>query len=84
MGRKAHLSTAEVTAVCVACGMGVVGVGMVLLAFFDPEPTSKLVLMFSAGAVLALTGGLSAIYVLTKKKPPNIKIGKNSFEISWA
>ena len=84
MGRKAELSVAEITAVCIAVGMSFVGVGMVVLAFLDPEPTSKLALLIGAGAVLALTGGLSAIHVLTKKKPPNIRVGKNGFEISWA
>lgn len=83
MGRKADLSTAEITAVCIACGMSLAGVGMVLLAFYDPEPTSKLALLLGSGVLLALTGGLSAIYVLTKKNPPTIKVGKSGFEISW-
>lgn len=84
MARKADLSVAEITAVCIACGMGVAGVGMVLLAFFDPEPTSKLALLIGSGVVLALTGGLSAIYVLSHKKPPNIKVSQGGFEITWA
>lgn len=84
MGRKAELSTAEITAVCVSCGMSIAGIGMVLLAFYDPEPTTKLGLLVASGAVLALTGGFSAIYILTKKKPPNIKVGKNGIEIAWA
>lgn len=83
MGRKADLSTAEITAVCVSCGMSIAGIGMVLLAFYDPEPTTKLGLLIASGAVLALTGGFSAIYILTKKKPPNIKVGKNGIEIAW-
>jgi hypothetical protein len=83
MGRKAELSTAEIVGVCVAVGMSIAGVGMVLLAFFDPEPTSKLFLLSGGGAVLVLTGGLSAIRILTKKKPPNIKAGKDGIEISW-
>jgi hypothetical protein len=83
MGRKANLSTAEITAVCVSCGMSVAGVGMVLLAFFDPEPTTKLGLMIGSGAILALTGGLSAIRILTKNKPPHIKAGTKGFEIFW-
>ena len=84
MSRKVDLSTAEITAVCIACGMSLAGIGMVLIAFYDPEPTSKLALLIGSGVLLALTGGLSAIYILTKKKPPNIKVGKNGFEISWA
>lgn len=84
MGRKANLSTREIVAVCVSCGMGLIGAGMVLLAFVDPEPTSKLGLLIGSGAVLTITGGWSAIHILTKNKPPNIKLGKNGVEISWA
>jgi hypothetical protein len=84
MGRKAELSKAEIAAACIACGMSLAGMAMVLLAFYDPEPTSKLALLFISGAVLALSGGFSAIYVLTKNKPPSIIVGKNGFEISWA
>jgi hypothetical protein len=83
MGRKAELSTAEITAVCVSCGMSAAGVTMVLLAFFYPDPTSKLGLLIASGAVLAFTGGFSAIYILTKKKPPNIKVGPGGIEIKW-
>ena len=84
MGKKADLSTAEITAVCVSCGMGVSGIALIILAFFDPEPTTKLALVIASGAVLAFTGGWSAIHILTKKKPPNIKIGKDGFEVCWA
>ncbi len=83
MGRQANLSTREIVAVCVSCGMGFIGAGMVVLAFVDPEPTSKLALLIGSGAVLAITGGWSAINTLTKNKPPNIKFGKNGVEISW-
>jgi len=83
MGRKAKLSASEITAVCVAIGMSAAGVGMILLAFFDPEPTTKLGLLIGGGAVLLLTGGFSAIYVLTKQKPPKVKVGTSGVEIEW-
>lgn len=83
MGRRAKLSKAEIAATCIACGMSVAGIGIVLLAFYDPDPTSKLALIIISGVVLALSGGFSAIYVLTKNKPPSIKVNKNGFEISW-
>jgi len=83
MGRKAKLSTAEIAAVCISCGMSIAGVGMVILAFCDPEPTSKLGLLVVGGAVLTLTGGLSAIYILTKKKPPNISVGPDGIKVDW-
>lgn len=84
LGRKAELSTAEITAVCVAIGMSSSGIGMILLAFFDPEPTTKLGLLIAGGATLLLTGGFSAIYVLTKQKPPKVKVGPNGIEVEWA
>ena len=83
MGRKAKLSAAEITAVCVAIGMSAAGIGMILLAFFDPEPTTKLGLLIGGGAVLLLTGGFSAIYVLTKQKPPKVKVGPSGMEVEW-
>ncbi len=84
MGRKAELSAAEITAVCVSIGMSAAGIGMILLAFFDPEPTTKLGLLIAGGVTLLLTGGFSAIYVLTKQKPPRVKVGKDGIEIEWA
>lgn len=83
MGRKASLSAAEMAGAAVAVGMTVAGVAMVVLAFVDPEPTTKLGLLIASGAVLAMTGGLSAIRILTKKKPPHIKITREGFEINW-
>lgn len=83
MGRKAKLTVAEITATCVAVGMAASGVAMVILAFLDPEPTTKLGLLIASGAVLALTGGLSAIHILTKRKPPNIRVTSSGFEIAW-
>ena len=83
MGRKAELSSAEITAVCVALGMSAAGLGMVLLAFYDPEPTTKLGLLIAGGATLILTGGFSALCVLTKQKPPKVKVGPDGIEINW-
>lgn len=83
MGQVAKLTAAEIVGAAIAGGMSLAGVGMVVLAYLDPEPTSKLALLIATGGVLALTGGLSAIYVLTKKRPPSIKVTMNGFEISW-
>ena len=84
MGIKAKLTPTEFTAVCVAIGMSSIGVGMVLLAFIDPEPTTKLGLLVSGGAILVLLGGLSAIKILTNQKPPNVRVGVDGIEIDWA
>ena len=84
MGRKADLSSAEMAAAAVAVGMSVAGVAMVILAVLDPEPTSKLGLLIASGAVLALTGGLSAMQILARTKPPTIKVTGHGFEVAWA
>jgi hypothetical protein len=63
--------------------MSTVGIAMVILAFVDPEPTSKLGLLVGGGAVCVLSGGFAAIRILTKHKPPNIKATLEGIEISW-
>jgi VIT1/CCC1 family predicted Fe2+/Mn2+ transporter len=83
MGITAKLSKREWSAVLVGCGMGLFGVAMVVLAFVDPDPTSKLGLMVASGTVLAASGGFAAIRVLTHHKPPRISVSKNGFEVTW-
>lgn len=56
---------------------------MVLLAFVDPEPTSKLGLLIGGGLACVLGGGFSAIRVLTRAKPPHVRITPLGFEIDW-
>jgi hypothetical protein len=83
VGRKARLSAGEITATGIALGMSSVGIGILIAAFFDPEPTSKLTLLVSGGIVLVATGGLTAVYILTGKRPPNVSVTQKGFEISW-
>ena len=83
MGIRAGLSPADWSAVGVAVGMSAAGVMMVMLAFLDPEPTSKLGLLVGGGAVCVLTGGLTAVAVLTRRRPPNIEMSAGGFKISW-
>jgi hypothetical protein len=83
MGIKAGLSAADWTAVGVAVGISAAGMIMVVLAFIDPEPTSKLGLLVGGGAVCVLTGGLTAVAVLTRRRPPNIEMSPGGFKISW-
>jgi hypothetical protein len=83
MARVSGLSRRELVSVCVALGMSGVGLTMVILAFVDPEPTSKLGLLVGGGAVCVLGGGFSAIGILMNHKPPNIKATAHGIEISW-
>jgi hypothetical protein len=83
MGIKAQLSIAEWTAVGISVGISAAGITMIVLAFVDPEPTSKLGLLIAGGTVALTTGGFMAVRILTKHKPPKVKVGPQGFEISW-
>ena len=83
MGLKAKLTPREWSAVSVAVGLSAAGAAMVVLAFLDPEPTSKLGLLVGGGAVCVLTGGLTAVRILTKMRPPNVQIGPSGMKIFW-
>lgn len=83
MGLKAKLTPREWSAVSVAVGLSAAGAAMVILAFLDPEPTSKLGLLVGGGAVCVLTGGLTAVRILTKMRPPNVQIGPGGMKIYW-
>jgi hypothetical protein len=83
MAHHARLSKREIVGVCVSLGMSGVGVTMIVLAFLDPEPTSKLGLLVVGGCTCVLGGGFSAIRILTNHKPPNIRVTTRGTEISW-
>jgi hypothetical protein len=83
MGLQARLSLAEWTAVGVSIGVSAAGITMVVLAFLDPEPTSKLGLLVGGGAVCVFTGGFSAIRILTKMRPPIVEVSPRGIRISW-
>jgi len=83
MGLKAKLTPREWSAVGVAVGLSAAGAAMVVLAVLDPEPTSKLGLLVGGGALCVLTGGLTAVRILTKMRPPNVQIGPGGMKIFW-
>ena len=83
IGIKAGLSPADWAAVGISVGVSAAGVMMVVLAVLDPEPTSKLGLLVGGGAVCVLTGGLTAVGILTRRRPPTIELGAGGFKIRW-
>jgi hypothetical protein len=83
LARSARLSPREIAGVAVALGMSAAGAAAVLLAFLDPEPTSKLGLMVGGGLACVLGGGFSAIRILTREKPPSVRVRPSGFEIDW-
>jgi pimeloyl-ACP methyl ester carboxylesterase len=82
IGLKAGLSPEEWTAVGVSIGLSAAGIVMVVLAFLDPEPTSKLGLVV-VSAVCVFSGGLSAVRILTKLRPPSVEVSPRGIRISW-
>jgi hypothetical protein len=83
MGRKANLTARDWTAVVICLGVSVAGAYLLVMAILDPEPYSKIGLALITGAVLIGSGGFMAVRVLTRIKPPKIKVAIDGFEISW-
>lgn len=83
LARSAGMSSREIAGAAVALGMSAAGAVMVALAFLDPEPTSKLGLMIGGGITCLLGGGFSAIRILTRERPPTVRVTPSGFEIEW-
>ena len=83
VARSVGMSSREIAGVAIALGMSAAGAAMVVLAFLDPEPTSKLGLMIGGGVTCLLGGGFSAIKILTREKPPRVTVTPSGFKIEW-
>ncbi len=83
MGRAAGLSRRDWGGVGVSLGLSGVGLWMVVAAVVSPEPTSKLGLLIGGGSVLMLSGGFSAIRLLTDRRPPVVEVTRLGVRISW-
>jgi hypothetical protein len=84
MGRKGRLTAQEWTGVLVTLGVASVGAWLLVMAVLDPEPYSKVAAAIATGAILLGSGGFYAVRILTKVKPPGVRVSKTGhFEISW-
>jgi hypothetical protein len=84
MGRKAHLSRREWTAVLIGLGMSSIGAFLILMAILDPEPYSKITFALGAGAAMTMGGGFAAMRVITGHKPPIVRLSPTGgFEIRF-
>ncbi len=83
MGKAAGLSRGEWAGVGVSLGLSGVGLWMVVAAVVSPEPTSKLGLLIGGGSLLLLSGGFSAIRILTDHRPPVVEVTRLGLRISW-
>jgi hypothetical protein len=80
---RSHLAPREIIAACLAGGMSLVGALLMLAAVVDPEPASKVSLFVVTGGLLTASGTWAAVYILTSKKPPNVKVGPQGAELWW-
>ena len=83
MGKKANLTVREWVAVLICLGVSAAGAYLLVMAILDPEPYSKIAFALATGAILIGTGGFMAVRVLTRIKPPNVKVTGRGFEIEW-
>lgn len=84
MTKRANLTARDIVGVVVACGMSVVGAGLLVAAFLDPEPLSKMGLAVGGGITMVLGGGYTAVAILIGRKPPSVAIKANgAFGIRW-
>jgi hypothetical protein len=83
MGRKAKLTAREWSAVLVCLGVSALGAYLLVMAILDPEPYSKIAFALATGALLIGSGGFMAVRILTKIKPPKVKMTTQGFEIEW-
>jgi hypothetical protein len=84
MGLRAKLRPRDWYGVVVALGVAAAGAWLLVMAVLDPEPYSKIAFALATGALLLGSGGFYAVYILTRLKPPRIRMtGGKSFEVGW-
>jgi hypothetical protein len=57
----------EICQILTGLGMNAIGIGLILIAVFDPEPTSKLGILLAGGVILILTGSVSLLRTFGQK-----------------
>jgi hypothetical protein len=83
IGLRGRLAAQDWMAAFSSIGVSAFGGYMVIAAIIDPEPTSKLGLMVAAGSALVMSGSFTAVRVLTRIKPPSVKVTKGWIEVRW-
>jgi hypothetical protein len=71
----------QITAVLVGLGVSAAGITIVILAIFDPEPTTKLGLLITGGFFLAITGAYGTLRALGISYSVSAKKGDAEFII---
>jgi hypothetical protein len=76
---KVGITANKIGIILTGLGMSGLGIGLVLIAVFDPEPTSKLGILLAGGVVLALSGSLTILRALGVKF--RVIAGVGGFEV---
>jgi len=79
------LDDGEKIAIATAEKMVLIGAGIILLAYFDQEPTSKLGLLVSGGIITLLGGGgvLLTVILTRKKYEWEMSYDKKTEKVKW-
>lgn len=62
--RRYGVPVRQIAQVLAGLGVSALGMGLVMLAIADPDPTSKLGLLVGGGVALVMTGSLSVLWSL--------------------
>jgi hypothetical protein len=79
------LDGGEKLAIAGAGVMMLLGAGMILLAFFDPEPTTKLGLLLGGGIATIIGGGAVLLTVILTRKNYEweMEVDKETGQVKW-
>lgn len=83
--RGIPLDDGEKLAIAGGGAMMLLGAGMILLAFFDPEPTTKLGLLVGGGIAAVLCGGavFLTVILVRKKYEWEMSVDNKTGKVTW-
>ncbi len=79
LNNRKQLSRNKLLQILTGLGLSGIGIGAIIVAIFDPEPTSKLSILLAGGILLILTGGLSVLKALGQTWV--VRLGKGLFSV---
>lgn len=83
MGIKAGYSMEDWRKFFACIGVSGLGLTLCVLAFLDPEPTTKLSLLVGGGVALVISGGVTALLLVLNVRPTKVVVSHGGFLISF-